>query len=132
MSIATHNRQIALKALELFKQDLEDKDPKPYLNAVQKAMLLLGSQGLRRTVLYITAQMSKDDKAESSNGTLTSSTAYNLLYRHLATWMKKEEEQLQYHILKGCNEEHLAQIEPEAAYFLLCLKRLAESRKKEE
>lgn len=130
MSIANHHREVALKAFDYFRKDIAGKDPKPYLNAVQKALLLLGSQGLRRTVLYIAAQMSKEDKGNEGMGNdapITSSKAYQYLYNHLAEFSGSDPSQFQYEVLCQDSKEAIAWKEPEIALFLQCLKHLAES-----
>ncbi len=132
MSIGTHNREVALKAFEYFQRDIAGKDPKSYLNAVQKALLLLGSQGLRRTVLYLTAQMGKegkDNEGSGGNTSITSGQAYEYLYAHLAEFSGRTRDRFQYEVLCKYSKEILASKEPQVAFFLLCLKRLAESRK---
>ncbi|MCS6930248.1 MAG: hypothetical protein NZM43_12235 [Saprospiraceae bacterium] len=132
MSIATLKREIALEALAHFQRDIAGKDPKPYLNAVQKALLLLGSQGLCRAVLYITAQMSKNEgkqEGQATNAVLSSPQAYALLYAHLAKFLGSHEDRFQGEVLCSCSKETIARKESEATLFLLYIKRLAESQR---
>jgi CRISPR/Cas system CMR-associated protein Cmr5 small subunit len=135
MSIGTHNREVALKAFEYFQRDIAGKDPKPYLNAAQKALLLLGSQGLRRTILYITAQMDKEDKKSEASGNdapFTNQNAYKYLYTHLAEFSGRTRDRFQYEVLCQYSKETIAQQEPQIALFLRYVKHLAESYYKKE
>ncbi len=128
MSISTANRTIALQALAAFEKALaafesaksEKKEKvKDYRNAVQKAMLLLGTQGLKRMVLYISSQMGKDEGKTK---------AWRLLYDHLAEFSGMAPEIFQYKIVYELTKEQIALREEDIAFFLLCLKRLANAK----
>ena len=137
MSISTANRTIALQALAAFEKALaafesaksEKKEKvKDYGNAVQKAMLLLGTQGLKRMVLYISSQMGKDDdKSENEQ------KAWRLLYNQMADFFGTGREAFQYKIVSaGLTKEQAALKEEDIAFFLLCLKRLANAKLTEQ
>lgn len=124
MSIAIENRDIALMALTAIeKVPNKEEKVKEYLNAVQKAMLLLGTQGLKRMVLYITSQMSKEDKKEEDN-----KKAWGHLYEHLAGFLNEPSESFQYNLVMAYSKEKVTLIEEKVGFFLLCLKRLANSK----
>lgn len=129
MSISTANRTIALKALAAFESAFESakfekkEKIKDYINAVQKAMLLLGTQGLKRMVLYISSQMGKDDdKSENEQ------KAWRHLYNQLADFSGTGREAFQYKIVFELTKEQAALREEDIAFFLLCLKRLANAK----
>lgn len=151
MSISTANRTIALQALAAFekalavfesaKSEKEEKLLKDYCNAVQKAMLLLGTQGLKRMVLYISSQMGKDKKAEEEEeeeeektnakdkaGEGNHANAWRLLYNQLADFSDISEEIFQYKVVSELTKEQAALKEEDIAFFLLCLKRLANAK----
>lgn len=147
MSISTANRTIALQALAAFekalavfesaKSEKEEKLLKDYCNAVQKAMLLLGTQGLKRMVLYISSQMGKEKKemkGENDANTKDKASAYandntwRCLYDQLALFSGIDEETFQYEIVSELTKEQAAIKEEDIAFFLLCLKRLANAK----
>lgn len=125
MSISNSNRTIALNALAAFESVKSEKKEKvkDYRNAVQKAMLLLGTQGLKRMVLYISSQMGKDDdKSENEK------KAWRLLYDQLAHFSGIDKEAFQYKIVSEFTKEQAALREEDIAFLLLCLKRLANAK----
>ena len=132
MSISTANRTIALQALAAFEKALvafesaksEKKEKvKEYSNAVQKAMLLLGTQGLKRMVLYISSQMGKDEGKNDDD-----KKAWRRLYDHMAEFSGLAPEIFQYKIVYELTKEQIALKEESIAFFLLCLKRLANAK----
>jgi hypothetical protein len=131
MSIKTDNRSIALRALSAF-QAFEEKYirqeqaanaemAKHLLNAVQQTGLKLGTQGLRRCMLYVSGQISKE---KEGNG-FDLPQAYLLLYKQMARFAGKDEAGFQYYILTEADCNAIAEQEARLAFFLLCLKRLA-------
>ncbi|MCB0556728.1 MAG: hypothetical protein KDD02_24495 [Phaeodactylibacter sp.] len=122
MSIKTANRTTALEALKFFEL-VPEKKVKDYRNAVQKAMLLLGNQGLKRMVLYISSQMGKDEEKNDDD-----KKAWRLLYDHLAEFSGLAPEIFQYEIAYEFTKEQIALIEENIGFFLLCLKRLANAK----
>ena len=126
MSINTKNRMIALDALKLFER-IPEKRLKDYRNAVQKAMLLLGTQGLKRMVLYISSQMGKDEGKDEKE-----KKAWELLYGHLASFTDIAVGTFQYEIVFELNKEQAALKEESFAFFLLCLKRLVNGKLTEQ
>ena len=147
MSISTANRTIALQALAAFEKALsafesaksEKKEKvKDYGNAVQKAMLLLGTQSLKRMVLYISSQMGKEKKADGDEenkinakdkaGEGNHVNAWRCLYDQLAHFSGIDEEIFQYKIVSELTKEQTALKEEDIAFFLLCLKRLANAK----
>ena len=136
MSISTANRTIALQALAAFEKALvafesaksEKKEKvKEYSNAVQKAMLLLGTQGLKRMVLYISSQMGKDEGKDEKE-----KKAWELLYGHLASFTDIAVGTFQYEIVFELKKEQAALKEESFAFFLLCLKRLVNGKLTEQ
>ena len=136
MSIKTANRTIALEALKLFERVPEEK-LKDYRNAVQKPIPLMGPQGLKRMVLYLSPQMGKEKedgdeekKVNDKNKADTNNTgnAWQLLYNHLACFSGIGKETFQYKIVLELDEEQAALKEESIAFFLLCLKRLANAK----
>lgn len=133
MSIRTDNRSIALQSLKSFQafereyiqQGQTDAEKvKHLLNAVQQASLKLGSQGLRRCMLYISGQMSKECK--ENNGDFNLAKAYTWLYCQMAQFSGKHEDSFQYYVLNGGDEsEPLTILETRLGFFFLCLKRIA-------
>ncbi|MCS7036861.1 MAG: hypothetical protein RMJ33_14775, partial [Saprospiraceae bacterium] len=76
--------------------------------------LLLGSQGLCRAVLYITAQMSKNEgkqEGQATNAVLSSPQAYALLYAHLAKFLGSHEDRFQWEVLCSGSKEAIAREE---------------------
>ncbi|MCB9052481.1 MAG: hypothetical protein H6556_23855 [Lewinellaceae bacterium] len=126
MSINTKNRMIALDALKLFER-IPEKRLKDYRNAVQKAMLLLGTQGLKRMVLYISSQMGKDEGKDEKE-----KKAWELLYGHLASFTDIAVGTFQYEIVFELKKEQAALKEESFAFFLLCLKRLVNGKLTEQ
>ena len=126
MSINTKNRTIALEALKLFER-IPEKRLKDYRNAVQKAMLLLGTQGLKRMVLYISSQMGKDEGKDEKE-----KKAWELLYGHLASFTDIAVGTFQYEIVFELKKEQAALKEESFAFFLLCLKRLVNGKLTEQ
>ena len=126
MSINTKNRMIALDALKLFER-IPEKRLKDYRNAVQKAMLLLGTQGLKRMALYISSQMGKDEGKDEKE-----KKAWELLYGHLASFTDIAVGTFQYEIVFELNKEQAALKEESFAFFLLCLKRLVNGKLTEQ
>lgn len=158
MSIKTDNRSIALRALSAFQAFEEEymrqeqaanaEMAKHLLNAVQQAGLELGTQGLKRCMLYVSGQMVKDGgkKGEQSNGTDHQADkpdgegkkkdgdtakkfglpqAYLRLYEQMAQFVGIDPGSFQYYILAGADCNAIAELEARLAFFLLCLKRLA-------
>lgn len=132
MSIKTDNRSIALQSLKSFQafereyiqQGQTDAEKvKHLLNAVQQASLKLGSQGLRRCMLYISGQMSKEGK--ENNGDFNLAKAYTWLYCQMAQFSEKPEGSFQYYVLNGDESETLTVLETRLGFFFLCLKRIA-------
>lgn len=126
MSINTKNRMIALDALKLFER-IPEKRLKDYRNAVQKAMLLLGTQGLKRMALYISSQMGKDEGKDEKE-----KKAWELLYGHLASFTDIAVDTFQYEIVFELKKEQAALKEESFAFFLLCLKRLVNGKLTEQ
>ena len=126
MSINTKNRMIALDALKLFER-IPEKRLKDYRNAVQKAMLLLGTQGLKRMVLYISSQMGKDEGKDEKE-----KKAWELLYGHLASFTDIAVGTFQYEVVFELKKEQAALKEESFAFFLLCLKRLVNGKLTEQ
>lgn len=137
MSIKTDNRSIALQSLTSFQSferkyiqqgQTDAEKVKHLLNAVQQASLKLGSQGLRRCMLYISGQMSKECKED--NGDFNLAKAYTWLYSQMAQFSGKHEDEdsFQYYVLNGGDEsEPLTILETRIGFFFLCLKRIAAS-----
>lgn len=156
MSIKTDNRSIALKALEAFqafetkylKQGQADAEKaKHLLNAVQQASLKLGTQGLRRCMLYVSGQMAKDkaeETAQEPDGSASteaqagkkqdSKKAFNLaqayfwLYGQMAQFAGQGEAGFQHYLLVKAEAADIAVLEARLAFFLRALKGLAHQR----
>lgn len=142
MSIKTDNRSIALKALEAFQAfetkylkqgQAEAEKAKHLLNAVQQASLKLGTQGLRRCMLYVSGQMAKD-QAEEAGKEQDSKKAFNLpqaylwLYKQMAQFAEKDEACFQHYLLVKAEAATIAVLEARLAFFLRALKGLAHQK----
>ncbi len=134
MSIKTDNRSIALQSLASFQSfervyfqsaQTDAEKVKHLLNAVQQASLKLGTQGLRRCMLYISGQMSKESEENTEDFNL--SKAYTWLYDQMAQFSGKPKDSFQYDVLNGNDQEALTVLENRLGFFFLSLKRIAEA-----
>lgn len=130
MSILLDNRALALQAHKAFESiSKENKAAKFYLNAVQQALLKLETQGLRRSLLYITSQMGKKTQKEfcAETESFSAAKAYHCLYHHLADMAGEDAKTFSYQVLRR-SEEDIVLLSSRVAFFLLCLKRLASAQ----